>query len=885
VEVERRLAEYGPNTITAERRTSAFRILLRQFANLLIAILLVATVISGLFGEVIDAIVILAIVLFAVLLGFFQEYRAEKSLESLKKMLSPTCTVLREGARREVPAQEIVPGDIMLLEAGDRLVADARVLEAFNLQVDEAQLTGESAPVMKTTGPLEESTLVADRVNMAFAGTTVVQGRGTAVVASTGMRTEFGRIASEVAVIKAEKTPLEERMEEIGSKLSRIALVLVSIIAVGGLIEEYSAFGTIGLGFLIRIFLFAVALAVASVPEALPAIVTGTLAIGMRIMAKRNALVRSMPAVETLGSTQVICSDKTGTLTKGQLTVRRAIIAGTSYEVSGTGYDPKGEIYPTNGGPRDDKHKTVEIFARAAVLCSDANLIQESGRWIVQGDTTEGALVVFAEKAGISQSQVRNSYPRIGEIPFSSERKRLTTVHKQPDGRIYAYMKGAPETVLSYCSDLYVGEAVKALSGEDRMAVLKFNEGLASEGLRVLAVAEKQLSSPPDEYSEKIETGFTFLGLAGMIDPPRPEAIEAVAVAKAVGMTTVMITGDHKLTALAVAKETGIYNETKLALTGDELEKISDAEFEEKVDRVSVYARVSPSHKLKIVDGWQKKAKVVAMTGDGVNDAPALKKADIGIAMGITGTDVAKEAADLILSDDNFATIIRAIELGRWIYENIKKYLAYLLQANFVEIAVITLATLLVLPLEGMHGSETLPLLAVQILYINLATDGLPAIALGFSPPDPDLMRKPPRPKHESVFTKEVIRLILFSLLVQTPVLLLGFVTGLSEGLSFARSRLFLMFIGVELAMALNCRSLTHSAFRLRPHKWLLLSVIWETFLISGLVLIAQTRDALGVMYPTFADFLWVMAASVETFLSIELLKYLYERRRAPAQI
>jgi Ca2+-transporting ATPase len=874
-EARSRLRTFGPNVIKTEKGASPIRLFLRQFANLLISILLIATVISAILGEVLDAIVIIVVVFFAVLLGFLQEFRAEKALESLKKLLSPSCTVLRDGKRMEIPADELVPGDMLLLEAGDRIDADARLIEVFNLQMNEASLTGESTPVLKSADKLGEDTITADRVNMAFAGTTVTQGRGRAVVVDTGMSTQFGRIASEVAAIKAEETPLEKRMAEIGGKLGRISLALVAVLAIGGLVEEYSRTSTIGLDFVVRIFLFAVALAVAAVPEALPAIVTGTLAIGMRIMARRNALVRQMPAVETLGSIQVICSDKTGTLTKGEMTVRQVFVSGKLYEVTGNGYEPSGEVISKTS---QESHSPLEEFAKAAILCSDAILTQEEGHWVVKGDTTEGALITLAEKIGVRENAMRNSHPRIGELSFSSERKIVTTIHSDLDGSTVAYMKGAPEILLSLCTHYLEDGQVKQLTENDRIQVLRINEEMALNALRVLAVAERELRSVPEKFSEKlVETDFTFLGLAGIIDPPRQDAVEAVAAAKSVGIMPIMITGDHQLTALAIAKETGIYEEGDLVLTGQELDKLGEKEFEDKVGRVSVYARVSPSHKLRIVDAWKRKGKVVAMTGDGVNDAPALKKADIGIAMGITGTDIAKEASDLVLADDNFATIVKAIELGRWIYENIKKYLAYLLQGNFVEIAVVTLASLLILPSLGMYGSDALPLLAVQLLYINLATDGLPAIAIGFSPPDPDLMKRPPRPKDESVFTKEVTRLIVMALVVQTPALILGFMTGLSEGLVAARSRLFLMFIGIELAIALDCRSLTHSILEVRPHKWVIFAVIWETVLITTLILIPATRSALGMVYPSFTDLVWILVAAVEAITSIELLKKLTE--------
>jgi Ca2+-transporting ATPase len=880
-----RLSTYGLNKLRAEKRTSPIQIFFQQFANLLIAILLIATLISAFLGEIFDAIVIAAIVILVVILGFLQEYRAERALEALKKMLSPTCNVLRNGEPKQIPAEEVVPGDILLLETGDRVDADARLVEVSNLQLDEASLTGESVPVQKSTALLDQETGIADRVNMIFAGTVVTQGRARALVVNTGGRTEFGKIAAEVTTIKSEKTPLERRMSEIGERLGRICLILVSVIAIGGLIEEFSRTGTVGLEFVVRIFLFAVALAVAAVPEALPAIVTGSLAIGMRIMARRNALVRKMPAVETLGSTQVVCSDKTGTLTKGEMTVKRAFISGIVYDVEGSGYEPKGVITPKPTPRQVPSDQDLREFCLAAVLCSDATLRQEDDHWVIKGDTTEGALLTFADKASIAVNQLRNSNPRIGELPFTSERKRLVTVNAGPDGKAKAYMKGAPEIVLSLCSSQSESGNVRSLDDASRSRILHQNEEMAEHALRVLAVAERKLESVPTVVSEKIESNFTFLGLVGIIDPPRQDAIGAVAAAKAVGIKPIMITGDHKLTALAVARETGIYQDGDFVLTGAELDKLNDKEFEDTVERVTVYARVSPGHKLRIVDAWKKLGRVVAMTGDGVNDAPALKRADIGIAMGITGTEVTKEASDLVLADDNFATIVTAIELGRWIYENIKKYLAYLLQGNFVEIAVMTLASLLILPAIGLYGDDALPLLATQLLYINVVTDGLPAIAIGFSPPDPDLMTRPPRPKNESVFTKDVTRLIVMALLVQTPVLLLGFMLGLPEGLPAARSRLFLMFIGVELAIALNCRSLTHSVFEVKPHKWVIVAVISQVVLTAVLILIPITRLALGMIYPTTADLLWIIASAVETAISIELLKKLTKKwNRVPLE-
>ncbi|MCS4538446.1 MAG: cation-translocating P-type ATPase [Thaumarchaeota archaeon] len=870
-EAKSRLATYGANELVAQKKTSAVQIFVKQFKNLLLAILLGATVISAALGETVDAIVIGIIVVFVVILGFVQEYRAESTLDALKKMLSPTCTVIRDGKQKEVAVKEIVPGDIIVLEAGDKIPADSRIIESANLQVNEAPLTGESVPVSKTAKALAEGALLADRTNMVFSGTTITYGRGRAVVTASGMRTEFGKIAKEVTEVSAEDTPLERRMSEIGRKLGMLALVVILVIAVVEVGEEYLTIGAIRLDFFFKVLLFGISLAVASVPEALPAIVTGSLAIGMYIMAKKNALIRKMPAVETLGSTQIICSDKTGTLTKGEMTVREVFASGKTFLVSGAGYEPKGDI--VSAGKQIAKDAELENLAIASILCNDSKLQQEGAKWTVTGDPTEGALVVLAEKMNLDVEKIKAENPRTTEVPFSSERKRMTTVHGSKNSKI-AYMKGAPEVILSLCSFISEKGKAKKLSQEDRKRIVAVNDGMASKALRVLAIAERKIQNV-DAGPEKLEKEFTFLGLVGMIDPPRIEATQAVQMASQVGMKTLMITGDHKITAMAIAKEMGIYKEGDLVLTGEELSKIDDAEFEKSIEKISTYARVSPSDKLRIVEMWKKKGRVVAMTGDGVNDAPALKKSDIGIAMGISGTDVTKEAADMVLADDNFATIVKAIELGRWIYDNIKKYLAYLLQANLVEIVVMSLGALVFLRLFGYTGEASLPLLPVHILYINLATDGLPALALGFSPPDPDLMRRPPRPKNEPVFTKEIKLFLLRAIIIETPILLAGFISALPDGLDQARTRLFLMFVAVELVLALNCRSLRFTVFKVRPHKWLVLSVVWEIVLIGILLSIPFTREAMRVLIPTMADILWVAAGASITFASVEVMKHL----------
>jgi P-type Ca2+ transporter type 2C len=871
-EAARRLGQYGPNELRKEEGVSPLALFLGQFRNMLIIILLIAIALSALVGEVMDAAIIAVIVLFVAILGFLQEYRAERAIEALRKMLSPTITVLRGGREEEVPSKDLVPGDIMVLEAGDKIPADGRVVEGHSLRCDEAPLTGESMPVGKHKDAVPEATLVNDRRNMVYTGTTVIYGRGRAVVIATAMGTELGRIAEEVATVKTEKTPLEKRTEEIGRWLGMIALGICFLVAGISIAREYFVRGTVELPFIVTIAMFAIALAVAAVPEALAAIVTGALAIGMRQMAKEHALVRKMPAVETLGCTTVICTDKTGTLTRGEMTVRKVYLQGMMVEVSGAGYAPEGEFRVRGEVLKAVGNRAFEQFLVCGILCNDSDLQEKDGQWRITGDPTEGSLVVAAAKADMRVRETRLRSPRVEEFPFSSERKRMTTIHETAGHRT-ACMKGAPEMVLERCSHVMEDGGPRTLKPEDRTAILAANEGMAKDALRVLGLASRDLPDNTDLSEESVENGMVFLGLAGMMDPPRPEAIEAIRVCKQVHIKPVMITGDHRLTAVAIAREMGIHQDGDRVLTGEELEKLSDDEFAGIVQTVTVYARVSPMDKLKIVKAWKQRGDVVAMTGDGVNDAPALKHADIGIAMGITGTEVTKEAADMVLTDDNFATIVSAIERGRWIYDNIKKYLTYLLRANITEVVVIGGVVL-------MMGPEYLPLLPAAILYINLATDGLPALALGVAPPDPDIMQRPPRDPKESVFTREVMTFILLALVVEAPLFFWIFFHDLGE-IEHMRTEMFFLFIVVELVIAMSFRSLKYSIFKAPPHKWLVLAIFWELVLVFGLIQIPALRETFGIRLPTVKDLAVVTAISAVVLLSMEALKAVLRRQAA----
>ena len=858
-EARRRLEEYGPNELKREEGISPLRIFVSQFESPLIMLLLGATALSLLIGEFLDAITILAIVVASAGLGFYQEYRAEKALEALKKLTAPTATVLRDGKEVVVDAREIVPGDVLVLAAGDRVPADARVLESVNLKVDEAPLTGESVTVSKSPKALPSDVPLPERKNMVYAGTVVTYGKGKAVVVATGMRTELGKIAASLQAVEKERTPLERRMEAIGKVLLVMCLAVAIFVSLVGLfVWRYDP---------LTMVVWAVSLAVAAVPEALPAVVTGALAVGMYRMAKRNAIVRRLPAVETLGCTTFICSDKTGTMTKGEMTVRKIYLHGKVIEVTGSGYEPKGE-FKLNGETIDPLSiEELRLLLLNCELNNDARLEYQNGRCIVRGDPTEGALLVLARKAGLGQD-VSAKYPRIGEIPFSSERKRMTTFNKTPEGKVLAFIKGAPEIVLSLCDRIMVEGRIRKLTEDDREKVLRAVEEFASEGLRNLAFAYREASPEEASRAEEAERGFVFLGFVGMMDPPRPEVKAALKVCKTAGIKVSMVTGDHKLTAEVVAKELGLY-EDGVILTGADLDGMSDEDLEKIVEEVKVYARVSPEHKLRIVRALKRRGHVVAMTGDGVNDAPALKAADIGIAMGITGTEVTKEAADMILADDNFATIVDAVRQGREIYDNIKKYLAYLLRCNIAEILIPLMASIAGLPL---------PFTPIQYLWINLVTDGLPALALGVDPAEPDVMKRPPRRQDEPVFTKREVLLFLTITPILVTVLLVGlFAYQLSVGVPEieARTTIFTSLILTELFMSLSCRSLRYPVFKvgLLRNKFLILAIVVSLLMQLAVLYVPVLQAAFDVTYPATEDWLYGLAVALTAFIVVEVLK------------
>ena len=840
---------------------SAWSILAAQLRNVLILILLVATLLSAVLGHGTEAVAIAAIVLLAVLLGFVQEYRAERATDALRRMTAPTATVLRDGDECEIPARQLVPGDVVLLRAGDRVPADARLIESINLQIEEAALTGESVPVEKCAGALDDPGLVlGDRRNMAFAGTAATYGRGRAVVTSTGMDTEFGGIARMLQTVETGRTPLQENLDRVGRSLAKATFVVVAIIVGLGLFRGQP---------FIEMFIFGIALGVAAVPEALPAVVTISLAIGVQRMVKRHALMRRLPAVETLGCTSVICSDKTGTLTRDEMTVRAAFVGGDLLEVTGAGYEPSGGFL-RDGKPVEASDSLRRLFT-AAALASDARVVHDAadGRWRVKGDPTEGALVVAAAKAGLHKSDLDTRWPRVGEIPFTSETKRMTTLHAGPEGEV-AFAKGAPEVILDSCTHCWTPTGAAPLDQAGRETVLAAAHRMAGRALRVLGVASK-----PADRLDYAEHGMTWLGLVGMIDPPRPEAQAAIRTCERAGIRVVMITGDHPATAEAVARELGLLKEDGRVVTGAGLEAMSDEDLAARVEQIQVYARVSPAHKLRVVTAWQERGHIAAMTGDGVNDAPALKKADIGIAMGITGTDVTREAAAMTLTDDNFASIVAAVEEGRGIFGNIKKYLMYLLSSNVGEIGLMAGAALAGLPL---------PLSAVQILYVNLATDGLPALALAVDPPDPDIMRGRPRDPRVGIFTRPVVALMavggIWSALANLGLFAWALQSGRST--SEAMTMTFVSLVVIQFFKAYNFRSDRQSVL-VRPfaNMWLNLAVLTGLMMLAGVVHLPVLQEPFGTYSLTPRDWAIIVAVAFSVVPVLEAAKALL-RRRAP---
>ena len=853
-QVSERRVKYGSNELTEAKKTSPITIFFNQFKNLLVGLLIVAIVISVAVGALIDASVISVIVVANAILGFVQEYRAEKAMQALKKLSAPQAIVFRDGKEKKIPAKDIVPGDIVVLQEGDRVPAGCRLLEAFSLQVDESALTGESTPVEKQVSTFPEKTALADRKNMIFMNTVVTRGRGTAIVVATGMSTEIGHVAKMIQDVEDKSTPLQDKLAAVGKSIG-LAVVVIAF-AIAGL--EYFR----GLPFY-DILLISISLAVAAVPEGLPAIVTITLALGLSRMARAKALIRKLPAVETLGATTVICSDKTGTLTKNQMTVEQIYINNKFINVTGAGYAPTGDFLDGKTKIKTFGNKALELVLTIGSLCSTARL--EKGRqWKVFGDPTEGALLVSAMKAGIDRKSLLKKYKHIDELPFDSVRKLMTVAYITPTKKRTAYVKGAPEILLSKCTHIFKAGKISKISAKDKKEILAANKKMAESALRVLGMAYKILPAGHKLSIKTTENGLVFVGLQGMIDPPRDEVKPAIEICKKAGITTVMITGDYEVTATAIAKELGILVDGEV-LTGAELDKLNAKEFASKLKKISVYARVSPEHKVRILKAWQKNGAVVAMTGDGVNDAPALKNADIGVAMGISGTDVAKEASAMVLQDDNFATIVAAVEEGRGIYDNIKKFIRYLLSSNVGEVMTIFAASLIGLPL---------PLIAVQILWMNLLTDGVPALALGIDPPESSIMNRPPRKTNESTLDRNMwFFIFLVGMVMMTGTIGL-FVRFLPYGLDHARTMAFTTIVMFQMWNVFNSRT-PESIFRptFWDNKWLLAAIGSSLMLQFVVVYMPFFNELFGTTALGAMDWVWVVGVSFSVVVAVEIKK------------
>ena len=838
-EARKRLDKYGPNELGAEKSIPAWRKFLAQFQDVLVILLLIATAISFAlwFYEresalPYEALAISAVVLLNAIMGYIQESRAETAVAALRQMSAAHANVIRDRERSSVPAAEVVPGDIILVGEGDTIPADARLIQSTVLQTAEAALTGESLPVLKETAPIKDAASLGDRLNMIFSGTAATFGHGRAVVVATGMETEMGHIAGMLKAAPPEVTPLQRELNRTGKLLGLIVVVIaVVMIATIVIVEDVR-----GVTALLDVLILGVALAVAAVPEGLPAVVTAVLSMGVQRMARRKAIVRHLAAVETLGSATVIASDKTGTLTKNEMTVKTAVTASGRVKFAGTGYAPEGKVTVEDGKALEGPLRFELSRALAAADRANNSVLQEKeGRWSVQGDPTEGALIVAARKCGLDPGQLDARLKRVGEVPFSSERKLMTTVHTDTERqeRLLILTKGAPDVLLTRCSHELVGEHSRPLADERRQEILRINEELAGEALRTIAVAMRSVprdSLSQEDIDEEIEHELVFLGLIGMIDPPREEAKDAVARAKAAGIRPMMITGDHPKTAAVIGREIGL-SEDGSALRGADIEGLTDDALVAAVLKTSVYARVSPHHKLRIVQALQRSGAIVAMTGDGVNDAPALKTADIGVAMGITGTDVSKQAADIVLADDNFATIVAAVEEGRAIFSNIRKFLRYLLGSNIGEVMTMFLGVVFAkrIGLEAEGGIVPLPLLATQLLWINLVTDGAPALALGVDPPNEATMTRRPRPPGEPVITRQMWIAILFVGLVSAFATLTvldaslpgGFIEG-SGNMRYARTMAFTTQVFISLIAVFSARSDDRSAFSgLFSNLWL----------------------------------------------------------------
>lgn len=863
-EAKKRLEEYGENALAEEKKKSFGEKLKEQFFDPMIIILIAAALVSIFVGEGLDAGIIIAIVIVNAFLSIYQEGKAEEAIAALQKMSSPRAKVIRDGDHEEVDSNKLVPGDIILLETGDIVPADLRLIESSNLKIDESSLTGESVAVEKHFDQVYDGKMeIGDRENLAYSSTIVTYGRGMGVVIETGHKTEIGKIATSIATVGDEQTPLQRKLAKLSKTLGILVIVICAVVMGVGLLYKHDP---------LDMFMTAISLAVAAVPEGLPAIVTIVLSIGMGKMAEKNAIVKKLLAVETLGTTTVICSDKTGTLTQNEMTVVKVFTDGQVYHVSGTGYSPEGDVTKKDEIVTIEEDENLKILSSIAALTNDAKLKVKGGDASITGDPTEGALLTFAEKAGNGLDNLYKNFDRLEEIPFDSDRKMMTTFHDKIFEGIASFTKGAPDVVLDRCEKVLIDGKEVELDEKLRKEILGKNSEFARSALRCLGYAYRKHSDMPSEItSESIEKDMVFVGLTGMIDPSRPEAKEAIKECKSAGIRPIMITGDYLETGLAIAKDLGIAERDDQAIMGRELNEMSEAELREIVKEKSVYTRVSPENKVQIVTALKQNGHITAMTGDGVNDAPAIKKADIGIAMGITGTDVAKNTAEVILTDDNFATIVNAVEEGRIIYSNIKKFVAYLLSCNLGEVLIVLISILMNLPV---------PLIPIQLLWLNLVTDSFPALALGVERGEADIMNEPPRDPDEPILDTEIKITVAIQSIAITVATLLAYFVGLkwygqAEGLHHARTMAFSTLIICELLRSYTARSIDKTVFEIGvfTNKKLVMATVFSFLLMLVVIYVPVLNDAFGLMDLGPREIAVVLGSSVIPLVAGEIQK------------
>jgi len=862
-EARRRLEKYGYNELKKAKKLTPLKLFISQFKNALLLLLIFAGVLSLFLGEKIESIAIFGILLLNAILGFIQEYRAEKAMEALEKLSTPFAKVIRDGKEQKIPSREIVPGDIILLEAGDIIPADSRLIDISSLQVDEASLTGESVPSKKMVGQLKEGTVIADQENMVFMGTSTTYGKGKAVVTGTDMHTELAKIAHSLQETKEVQTPLQMKFAQLAKQIGIITIILIIIVLISGTLQ-----GTVSVG---KMILFALTLTVSTIPNALPLVVTAGLSMGAKRLARKNMLIKKLPAAESLGAATIICSDKTGTITKNQMTITKIFADNEVMRVSGTGYKPEGNFYINN---KQINPKKIELLLRIGYLCNNAKLVEKDNKYNIIGDPTEGCLVVLGKKGNLHDVYLHHNFSLIEELPFDSDRKRMSVIFKNNlANKTEAYVKGAPDLLLKKCSQIWENGKIRPMTSRDKERIIKQNNAFAEQALRVLSVAYRELPENIKHDIDSVEKELVFVGLVGMIDPPRNEVKEAVAKCNEAGIKITIITGDHAITTKAVAKQIGLFKPGDIVLEGDEVDKMSDEELEEKIEDIRIIARALPIQKLRIVTALQKKGHVVAMTGDGVNDSPALKKADIGIAMGITGTDVSKEVAKAILVDDNFATIVNAIEEGRSIYNKMINSTKFFLSCNGGEITSVFIAIMLKFPL---------PLLPLQILLMNLLTDNFPALGLGFESPEEGIMNRPPRdPKARPISKTMFLSIVIFGLIMGLGTLYM-FIQYKEIDLGLAQTVAFTTLVMFQMFAVMSSRSLLPSLKKLNPfsNKWLLGAVCLSLIIQVAVVYLGPLQAIFGTVALAGMDWLKIIGISSLGFVMMEVSKLFIRHKK-----